>query len=49
MKKQPTHGGARKGAGRPEGSSRKEPTVVMRVPISLAPKFRKMIEAANKP
>lgn len=39
-KKKPTHGGARKGAGRPE----KEPTVVMRVPLALVKVIKKLIE-----
>lgn len=29
-----THGGKRKGAGRPKGSATKEPTKVIRVPVS---------------
>lgn len=39
MKKKPTHGGARKGAGR----KAKEPTKVMRVPISLVEQVRRLI------
>ena len=35
-----THGGARKGAGRKP----KEPTVTIRVPISLVPKIESLIE-----
>jgi hypothetical protein len=38
--KQPTHGGARKGAGRPKT---KEPTVVMRVPKSKVEVVKKLI------
>lgn len=37
--KKPTHGGARKGAGRPK----EEPTKVMRVPLALVPKILKLI------
>ena len=33
--KNKTHGGKRKGAGRKLGSGVKEPTIVMRVPVSL--------------
>lgn len=42
MKKK-THGGKRKGAGRPEGTTRKEPTVVMRVPVALVAAIKKLI------
>jgi hypothetical protein len=35
------HGGKRKGAGRPKT---KEPTKVMRVPVSLVEKFKKIIQ-----
>ncbi len=38
--KKKTHGGKRKGAGRPK----KEPTVTMRVPISKVEKIKKLIE-----
>jgi hypothetical protein len=38
------HGGKRKGAGRPRT---KEHTVVMRVPKSLVPKVKKMIEVCR--
>lgn len=41
MTKKPTRGGARPGAGRPPT---KEPTVVIRVPISLAELIRQMIQ-----
>lgn len=44
MKKRPTHGGAREGAGRPA----KETTQVMRVPLALVPKVLKMINARKK-
>jgi hypothetical protein len=45
MKKQPTHGGTREGAGRPKlpKSQRKEKTKVMRVPWSLVPVVLKLI------
>lgn len=39
MKKETTHGGARKGAGRKP----KEPTKVMRVPISKVEQVKKLI------
>ena len=39
-KKNPGRGGARPGAGRPE----KEPTVVMRVPASMADEIKTLIE-----
>jgi hypothetical protein len=46
--KKPTHGGKRKGAGRTPGSFvkavKKEPTVVMRVPLSLVEDVKKMIQ-----
>jgi hypothetical protein len=42
MKKKP-HGGARKGSGRPPGKV-KEPTVVMRIPISLVEVVKKLIK-----
>lgn len=46
-KKQPTHGGPRKGAGRKPGrfvnTEKKEPTVVMRIPLSLVGKVEKLI------
>lgn len=38
--KKPTHGGARKGAGRPT----KEPTEVIRIPKSLVPKVKELIK-----
>lgn len=41
MKRKGKHGGARKGAGRPIS---KEPTVVMRIPISLVPAVRKLLK-----
>ena len=41
MKKtKPTHGGKRKGSGRKP----KEPTVVMRIPVSLVEKVKALIE-----
>jgi hypothetical protein len=43
--KKPTHGGARKGAGRPKT---KEPTKVMRVPLPLVPLFTELIEEYSK-
>jgi hypothetical protein len=39
MKAKPTHGGKRKGAGRPK----KEPTKILRVPASIIPKVKKLI------
>jgi hypothetical protein len=39
MKKKKTHGGARKGAGRPV----KEPTVVIRIPVSKVETIKKML------
>lgn len=42
MKKN-AHGGARKGAGRPEGSATKEPTKVMRIPLSKVKAVKKLI------
>ena len=39
MKNKPTHGGKRKGSGR----KKKEPTVVMRIPISKVPAVKKLI------
>lgn len=47
MHKKPTHGGARKGAGRKLGfrmEEKKEPTKVMRVPESLVPKIHELIK-----
>lgn len=43
VKKEPTHGGARKGAGRPEGSVVKEATKVMRIPLSKVDAVEKLI------
>ena len=43
MKKKP-HGGARKGAGRKPGITFKEPTIVMRIPISKVEIVKKIIE-----
>jgi len=40
--KKPTHGGSRKGAGRPKGKV-KEPTKVMRVPVSKVEEVKKLI------
>ena len=42
------HGGKRKGSDRPKGSRTKEPTKVMRVPLSLVPKVEKLIQAHLK-
>lgn len=44
MKKKP-HGGARKGAGRPKT---KEPTVVMRIPISKVEAVNKLIKEKSR-
>lgn len=44
MKKNQTHGGARKGAGRP---ITKEPTVVMRIPISKVEAVKKLIKGKS--
>jgi hypothetical protein len=41
---QKLHGGARKGAGRPKGSGKKEETVVIRVPKSKVDAVRKLIK-----
>lgn len=38
-----THGGKRKGSGRPKGSTSKEPTVVIRVPVSKVDAIKKLI------
>jgi len=43
MKKK-THGGTRKGAGRPKGSGKKEETVVIRVPKRLKQAIEKLKE-----
>jgi hypothetical protein len=48
MKKKPTHGGARKGAGRKKGfrmkkSQLKEATKVMRIPVSKVGAVKKII------
>lgn len=43
MKKKP-HGGARKGAGAPK----KEPTVVMRIPISKVAAVEKILKGGSK-
>lgn len=45
MKKK-SHGGARKGAGRPKTN---EPTVVMRIPVSLVEQVKKLIAKLKKP
>lgn len=45
MKKKIKHGGKRKGAGRPKT---KEPTKVMRVPLSLVLKVKQWIDNLNK-
>lgn len=42
-KKQPTHGGARPGSGRPK----KEPTVVMRIPKSKVKAVLKLLKGAK--
>lgn len=42
MKKK-TRGGKRKGAGRPTGSGKKEPTIVRRYPLVLDDKVKKLI------
>jgi predicted DNA binding CopG/RHH family protein len=39
------HGGARKGAGRP---AKKEPTVVMRIPVSKVEAVKKLIARRSK-
>ncbi len=45
MKKaKPTHGGKRKGAGRPKGSATKEPTKVIRVPVSKLEAVKELIK-----
>lgn len=46
-RKQPTHGGAREGAGRPEGTTRKEPTVVMRIPKSKVKAVLKLLKSSR--
>ena len=38
------HGGARKGAGRKPGITFKEPTVVMRIPISKVEAVKKLLK-----
>lgn len=38
------HGGSRVGAGRPKGTTRKEPTIPIRVPVALLPEIEKLIE-----
>lgn len=43
--KNKSHGGARKGAGRPVT---KEPTVVMRIPLSKVEAVKKIIETPQK-
>lgn len=40
-----SHGGKRAGAGRPKGTTRKEPTKAIRVPVSLLPEIEKLIAA----
>lgn len=47
--KKPTHGGARKGAGRPKlpKSKLKEKTKVMRVPLSLVETVEQLIDRYN--
>lgn len=39
-----SHGGKREGAGRPKGTTRKEPTKAIRVPVALLPEIEKLIE-----
>ena len=48
MKKRNTHGGSRKGAGRPTGTTKAEETKVMRVPLSIVAKVEGMIRTARK-
>ncbi len=43
MTKNLTHGGKRKGAGRPTGTTTALPTVVMRIPLVLVSKVKKLI------
>lgn len=38
------HGGERKGAGRPKGSATKEPTKVIRVPVSKLEAIQELIK-----
>lgn len=38
------HGGKRTGAGRPKGTTKKEPTKPVRVPVSLLPEIKELIE-----
>lgn len=40
-----SHGGKRPGAGRPKGTTKKEPTKAIRVPVSLIPEVQTLIEA----
>lgn len=42
MKKK-SHGGKRKGAGRKKGVTFKEPTVVMRIPVSKVAEVKKIL------
>lgn len=46
--KKSTQGGKRKGAGRPKGSGKKEPTVTKRLPKSLLPEVEKLISERTK-
>lgn len=50
MRKPPTHGGKRKGAGRPKlpKSKLKEKTKVMRVPVSLVETVQELIDRYNE-
>lgn len=50
MRKHPTHGGKRKGAGRPKlpKSKLKEKTKVMRVPVSLVETVQELIDRYNE-
>lgn len=47
MKKKP-HGGKRKGAGRKKGVIFKEPTVVMRIPISKVAAVKRLLASKKK-
>lgn len=41
------HGGKRKGSGRKPGSGKKPPTVVIRIPKSILPQVKKLIEKSK--
>lgn len=49
IKKKKKHGGKRKGSGRPVGSTTKEPTVVIRVPVSIATLVKEFIKDTLTP